>query len=100
MAPRVFVLAGPNGAGKSTAAARLLPPDLVFVNADDVARDLPDYPSPSADIEAGRLVLKRLGELERSGSDFAIETTLSGRALANRITRLRVSGYLFYLMFV
>jgi predicted ABC-type ATPase len=36
--PSVIVLGGPNGAGKSTAAAVLLPPDMIFVNANEIAK--------------------------------------------------------------
>jgi predicted ABC-type ATPase len=97
--PLVIVMAGPNGAGKSTAAAHLLPEGMTFVNADEIAKTLPDYPSRSADIQAGRLVLERLDELERQRADFAVETTLASRSLAARIARLRQSGYHFRLIF-
>ena len=43
--PLFLILAGPNGAGKSTAAASLLPSDVVFLNADEMAKSLPGYPS-------------------------------------------------------
>jgi predicted ABC-type ATPase len=56
--PFIIVLAGPNGAGKSTAVAHLLPAGLTFVNADEIAKTLPNYPSREADLEAGRLALE------------------------------------------
>jgi len=96
----VIVLAGPNGAGKSTAAAHLLPPGITFVNADEVAKTLPGYPSTAVDIEAARLVLEQMDELERERTSFAVETTLSSRSLAPRIARLRRSGYNFRLIFL
>jgi predicted ABC-type ATPase len=97
---QVIVLAGPNGAGKSTAAAHLLPPGIVFVNADEVAKTLPGYPSVAVDIQAGRLVLEQMDALERERKSFAVETTLSSRSLAPRIARLRRSGYWFRLLFL
>lgn len=82
--PTFVVLGGPNGAGKSTAAAILLPAEMTFVNADEVAKGLPDYPSHAADLEASRLVLEQMDELEADRADFAVETTLAGRSLAAR----------------
>ncbi|WP_145270621.1 zeta toxin family protein [Tautonia plasticadhaerens] len=98
--PLLLILGGPNGAGKSTAASALLPDDLPFVNADEIAKTLPGYPSRGADLEAGRLVLIRLDELERMRASFAIETTLAGRSLAPRVERLRGQGYLVRLIFI
>src|SRR5438128_1653968 len=98
--PEVIVLAGPNGAGKSTAAAHLLPQGIVFVNADEVAKTLPGYPSTAVDIQAGRLVLEQLDALERERTSFAVETTLSSRSLAPRLARLRRLGYKFRLLFL
>lgn len=98
--PQILVLAGPNGAGKSMAAARLLPTSIPFINADEVAKTLPNYPSQGADIEAGRIVLRRMDELEREHASFAVETTLASRSLAARIRRLRQSGYRFRLLYL
>jgi predicted ABC-type ATPase len=98
--PQLIVIAGPNGAGKSTAASRLLPEGMTFVNADEVAKSLPGYPSKSVDLQAGRLVLEQMDQLEDQGADFAVETTLATRALATRIVRLRQSGYHFRLIFL
>lgn len=98
--PQVIVIAGPNGAGKSTAAGWLLPKEMTFVNADEVAKILPGYPSRAADLEAGRIVLEQLDELERRRSDYAVETTLAGRSLAARVVRLRRAGYRFRLVFL
>ena len=98
--PLIIVLAGPNGAGKSTAAVRLLPEGIPFLNADEIAKTLANYPSPAADLEAGRITLERMNEMEPLGSDFAVETTLAGRSLAARVRDLRVSGYRFRLLFL
>ena len=98
--PTFVVLGGPNGAGKSTAAAVLLPPEMTFVNADEVAKGLPSYPSHTADLEASRLILEQMDCLEADRADFAVETTLAGRSLAARAARLRAIGYRFRLIFV
>jgi predicted ABC-type ATPase len=97
--PLIIVVAGPNGAGKSTAAAHLLPPGITFLNADEMAKLIPGYPSQAADIQAGRLLLSQMDELEGNRASFSVETTLASRSLAPRITRLRSIGYEFRLSF-
>lgn len=96
--PQVIVLGGANGAGKSTAATELLN-NITFVNADEVAKRLPGYPSRATDFRAGRLVTEQLDELEARRADLAVETTLSRHVLARRIARLRRLGYHFRLIF-
>lgn len=91
-----MILGGPNGAGKSTAAPFLLRDALAvteFVNADTIARGLSGFDPDAAAIAAGRVMLARLDELERSRIDFAFESTLASRSFAPRIERLRSSGY-------
>lgn len=99
-APTIVILGGPNGAGKSTCAAILIPDSVPFINADDIAKTLPNFPSPAADVEAGRILLRRMDECAAQNADFAVETTLSSRALAPRIKRLQAAGYRFSLGYV
>jgi predicted ABC-type ATPase len=98
--PQVIVIGGPNGAGKSTAASMLVPEGMAFVNADEIAKALPGYPSRATDIEAGRRVLGQLDELERARSCFAVESTLAGRSLATRLGRSKRYGYYYRLIFL
>ncbi len=98
--PHVIIIAGPNGAGKSTAAPLLLRHDITFVNADEVAKGLTETPPARRDVQAGRIVLRQLDDLERRGADIALETTLASRSLAPRVKRLRAAGYRFYLFFL
>src|SRR4051794_34042485 len=98
--PEVVVIAGPNGAGKSTCATTLVPEGAVFLNADEIARDLPGYPSRSADFQAGRRLLARMDELAENRADFALETTLANRSFGPRLARLREAGYRVRLLFV
>ena len=99
VSPLFIVIAGPNGAGKSTAAAHLLPEGIRFLNADEIAKSLPGYPSQAADIQAGRILLSELADLEGMKADFSVETTLASRSLAPRVARLRRAGYEFRLAF-
>ena len=95
--PQIVILAGPNGAGKSTAAAGLLSQEIAFLNADEIAKGLPL--SSGRDVQAGRLLLAQLEELQFQGRDIAVETTLASRTLAPRIERLQREGYRFCLYF-
>jgi predicted ABC-type ATPase len=78
----------------------VFPADLEFLNADEIAKTLPGYPSRGADIRAGRQLLEAMADRESRLASFAVETTLSGRTLASRIIRLRKSGYSFSLIYL
>lgn len=90
--PNVVILAGPNGAGKTSAAPLVLRDTYrvaEFVNADVIARGLSAFAAGAADVEAGRIMLRRLDELAQANQDFAFETTLSGNAFLAAIDRWR-----------
>lgn len=67
-APRALVFAGPNGAGKSTHADAILAALGIetFVNADYIARGLPEHSSAVPGIKPKRPV--KAGKAENSGS--------------------------------
>jgi len=98
--PKIVTLAGANGAGKSTIAPYLLSQAEVFLNADDIAKELKAEGNPAPDFVAGRLLLQRLDELERTEQSFAVETTLATRSFAPRIERMQSRGYRFHLIFL
>ena len=101
--PDIVAVAGPNGAGKSTVGARLLEETLgirQFVNADDIARGLSAFAPESAAFEAGRVMLRWMGDLARRRETFAFETTLSGRGHARLIGELVATGYTFHLIYL
>jgi len=101
--PRAIIVAGPNGAGKTTFAREFLPLEancIQFVNADLIAAGISPFAPDTAEIAAGRASLARLRELSGEGSDFAIETTLSGNWLRKYIANWQLAGYsveLYYL---
>lgn len=71
-----------------------------LLDADAVAKNLnPDNPSAAA-IAAGREVSRRIGEYLPGGTSFAVETTLSGRAIFKLIGEVRSRGYAVQLAFV
>lgn len=97
--PEIVVIAGPNGTGKSTLARLLLPEAMPFLNADEIAKALPDT-AGNKEIESGRELLRRMDLLVEKRQRFALETTLSSRSLAPRIARLQKVGYRFQLIFL
>ena len=101
--PSLYVIAGPNGAGKTTFARTFLPKYvecLPFVNADMIAQGLSPFAPEAAALQAGRLVLKQIRDLSCKRVDFALETTLSGKAYAPLFCRLKQEGYRIHLFFL
>ena len=96
--PQLVVLAGPNGAGKSTIARLLLPEGVVFLNADEIAKGLPE--GPGRDLRAGRRLYEQWDMLTVRRASFAFETTLANRVLLKRIAAMQASGYLVSLVFL
>lgn len=93
---KLYIIAGCNGAGKTTASYTVLPEILEcreFVNADEIAKGLSPFNPSSVAIEAGRLMLKRIGELLSAGVSFSVETTLSIRSYINLIQQAQNQGY-------
>jgi predicted ABC-type ATPase len=99
-APQAVVIAGPNGSGKSTAAELLLPPGMTFINADMIAQEISGQRSTTADLQAGRILVGRLEDLQRNRKDFAVETTLATKKLEPRLKHLSESGYDTHLIFL
>lgn len=97
--PQAVIIAGPNGSGKSTVATLLLPPDMTFVNADLIASEISGKPGTPGDINAGRVLVDQVEQLEGRLQDFAFETTLSSRMLSTRVARWRERGYQVHLVF-
>lgn len=96
--PEVIIVAGPNGAGKTSFAHEYIQgerPDLVFVNADEIARALAEPPLARAlrDQRAGRLMIEEIDALVKARLSFMFETTLSSLMYARKIVRWRELGY-------
>ena len=94
MGKDLYILAGANGSGKSTISKVLLPREgVVYINPDDIAREInPDDPV-GARIEAGREAIRRIDALLDRGDSFAVESTLSGKAHVKMIERAKSLGY-------
>ncbi len=97
--PQFIIIGGGNGSGKSTSAAFVLPGVIPYINADEIAKALPEAEGENKDVRASRILINAMGEYEARRDDFAIETTLASRSLAPRVRRLQESGYQFQLLF-
>lgn len=101
--PTCYVIAGPNGAGKTTFALRYLPEMTGcrnFINADLIADGLSPLNPAGVQMEAGKIFLREIEANVAAGTDFAFETTLSGRMYVRLLNELRSKGWkvvLFYL---
>ncbi len=98
-----LIISGPNGAGKSTFAMSALKKHLKideFVNADEIAKGLSPLNPESADILAGRIMLKRIDQLISEGKNFSIETTLAGKNYQKLIKQAKNKGYIVTLIYL
>lgn len=100
--PHVTIIAGPNGVGKSTLAPRLMAEfgTKIFLNADEIAKQLRPDDVAAAAVEAGRLMHRRMQVAMEAGESFALETTLSGMSLRKTIERLQHLEYFVRLAFL
>ena len=97
----LYILAGANGSGKSTIAKELLPAEnIVYVNADDIAKELCPENMQSARIPAGKEVHARIDKLLTEGKSFALESTLSGVGYIKTIEKARKLGYAVIIIYV
>lgn len=98
--PQAVIIAGPNGAGKSTVKPGIVPVDVPFVNADDIAREMGGDATVARDLAAGRVLVQTIRRLVSERSHFAVETNLANRTLALRIPEWQEAGYRVSLFFV
>lgn len=102
-APNCYVIAGPNGAGKTTFATKFLPRYADcrnFINPDLLARAYSPFDPDAGMLRAGRTVLERIAEFTRARTDFAFETTLSGRTYVPVMRRVREAGFRLHLFYL
>src|SRR2546428_4745856 len=98
-----YIIAGSNGAGKTTFATEFLPIYVNcrnFINPDLIARAYSPFDPDAGMLRAGRAALERMAEFMRARTDFAFETTLSGRTYVPLLRKAKNSGFrldMFYL---
>jgi predicted ABC-type ATPase len=97
----LFIAAGPNGSGKSTFARQFLKQhDYVFINADEIARELNPEEMEAAKLSAGRVFFQRLYKNIEAGNNALIESTLSGSYFHRYLPKIRENGYKITIIFV
>jgi len=100
--PTIHIVAGPNGAGKTTFARSYLPASGCqnFLNADLIAAGLSPLSPATGAVRAARILLEQWDEMLAAGATFGFETTLSGRAYAERLQKARELGYQIHLYYL
>src|ERR1039458_496913 len=101
--PNCYIVAGSNGAGKTTFATEFLPRFANcrnFINADLIARGLFPFDPDAGMLRAGRTVLERIAEFTEAGSDFAFETTLSGRSYVPLLRGVKKAGFRLHMFYL
>ena len=100
---KIFTLfAGVNGAGKSTLFSVDTAADLgVRLNTDEIVKERGwDWRDASAQLRAGRELLRRQKECLEQGVSFNQETTLSGVSILKAIQTAKAQGYLIRMRYV
>ncbi len=75
----------------------LVSPGIPFLNADEIAKGLPD--EQGKHVLAGRQWLEQWEQMASAQMNFAIETTLSSRTLAGRIRDVQAVGYQVHIVY-
>ncbi len=71
----------------------------MFLNADDIAKELCPDDIESAKIKAGRIYLEKFNQYIEKQISFAVETTLSGKTLEKLVRKAKESGYKIELIY-
>ncbi len=96
----LYIIAGANGSGKSTLATLLLKEkNLLFLNADEIAKEICPNSINSVPISAGKLYFKRLSEYFKNNKSFVVESTLSGNNIVRIINKAKQKDYNIILIY-
>lgn len=89
--PSCIILGGPNGSGKSSAYAKLKL-DGVWINADEIAKELTGDDRAAA-MAAGRAALRKIADMIETRQSFIFETTLSSQHSINTMRDAKAAGF-------
>lgn len=97
----LYIIAGANGSGKSTYADRFLrEKNLVFLNADNIAKEISPDAMDTVKIKAGKEYFKILNSYFEQQISFAIESTLSGNNIKRIIDKAKNLNYKIVLLYI
>lgn len=98
--PSCIILGGPNGSGKSSAYAKLQL-DGVWINADEIAKELTGTSDGrAAAMAAGRAAIRKLADMIATKTSFIYETTLSSQQAVNLMRDAKAAGFSVGLYYV
>jgi len=86
--PEIIAFAGPNGSGKSTFTEILRPPQMEYINADEIKKNL-----KCDDLEAAQIAERQREEYLSGKRAFCFETVLSTSRNLELLKRAREKGY-------
>lgn len=101
--PHLHLLVGPNGSGKSTFVREILLPsqpagvDLRFINADNIAREMPPAEPGHNDYEAMRLAENLRHRMIHTRQSFIAETVFSHESKLELIPLAQRFGFTTHL---
>jgi len=97
----VYIIAGPNGSGKTTFAKEFIKnTNLVFINADEIAKALSSSKLEKMRLKAGKIFFAEIENCILKKDSFAVETTLSGKYLIKIIDKIKNNGYKIVLIYI
>ncbi|MGE4170666.1 MAG: zeta toxin family protein [Candidatus Margulisiibacteriota bacterium] len=99
--PTLYIVAGANGSGKTTFALQFIKRhQLVFINADELAKLINPTDLDKAKIQAGRFFFKELEKCLHQKKSFLIESTLSGHYLVKILSKAKDFGYQIHILYL
>lgn len=86
--PEIIIFAGPNGSGKSTFTEILRPPQVDYINADEIKKNL-----KCDDLEAAQIAERQREAYLSDKREFCFETVLSTSRNLELLNRAQEVGY-------
>lgn len=97
----IIIISGANGVGKTTFAKPYVKNlGYIFLNADEIAKQIEKEGLDNAMIKAGRIFFANLDRSIKARENIVIETTLSGSYINKVADRAKKLGYKIKLIYI